>query len=75
MCYIGINKTKKGYHLLHLSDREVIVTPNAIFHEQIFPYKMKSIADYIVLKLVPGRLPELSQKEVGKIEDMEDNLL
>jgi hypothetical protein len=73
--YIGIDKLKKGHRLLRLSDRKVIVTPNATFHEQIFPYKMKSIADYIVSKFVPGGIPELSlatQKEEEETTDTED---
>jgi hypothetical protein len=51
--YLGVDKSKKGYQLLTLADCKVIVTTNATFHEEVFPFKLKSIADYVVQQIVP----------------------
>jgi hypothetical protein len=59
--YLGVDKSKKGYRLLTLADRKVIVTTNAIFHEEVFPFKLKSIADYVVQQIVPGGITELDE--------------
>jgi hypothetical protein len=47
--------------LLTLADYKVIVTTNATFHEEVFPFKLKSIADYVVQQIVPGGITELDE--------------
>lgn len=67
--YLGIDASKKGYRLLHLKDKKVIVTPNATFYENLFPYKLKTLADYIVSRMVPGGVRELSSVNEKESEE------
>ncbi len=69
--YLGIDANKKGYRLMSLKDKSVIITPNATFYESVFPYKLKTVADYIVSQVVPNGLSEAIKDDLKKEEPNE----
>ena len=65
--FLGIDSNKKGYRLLSLKDKSVIVTPNVTFYETVFPYKLKTVADYIVSQVVPNGLVDAIKDDLKEV--------
>ena len=51
---LGYDTSKKAYRLLNPVDRTIVTACDVEFHETIFPFKIKSLADRFASSAVPG---------------------
>ena len=53
--------------MLSLKDKSVIVTSNVTFYETVFPYKLKTVADYIVSQVFPNGLVDAIKDDLKEV--------